>query len=104
MDPGEQEVLTTAPLTAGELDELCAGCGQLTLVGRLDRGAGLGPVLEYLARRPREEGYRALVGAERVYRTRLELGVDDPLENANRSTKLAVLVIQWRRQWPVAVD
>lgn len=60
-------------LTADELQELAAGCDLLTIVGRLDRGADLGPVLSALARRPRQEGYQALCGAATLYDTRLTL-------------------------------
>jgi hypothetical protein len=91
-------MIAAAPLTAGELDELMAGCGQLTIAGRLDRGQALDPVLAWLARRPLREGYAALVGAGKVYRTRRDLGVGDPIENTERSAKLAALAAQWHRE------
>jgi hypothetical protein len=52
----------------------------LAIVGRLDRGADLGSVLSALARRPRQQGYQALTGAETLYRTHVLLKEGDPAE------------------------
>jgi hypothetical protein len=46
--------MTTDDLTPSETDALGAGCGMLAIVGRLDTGADLGPVLAALRRRPRQ--------------------------------------------------
>ena len=84
-----------AGLSPGEVNEIIAGCGVLTIVGRLDRGAPLAPVLAALRRRSQHEGHAALRGAETLYRTRLALNQGDPAENLRRAAGLAAMAEQW---------
>lgn len=88
--------MTVEPLSRSERDAIAAGCGVLAIVGRLDRGSDLGPVLAALAERPPQQGYQALLGATTLYQTRLAFDSDDPTSRAH-AAKLAVLATQWRR-------
>jgi hypothetical protein len=91
----DQQDCSAEAVTAGEADEITAGCGVLTIVGRLDRGAPLAPVLAALRRRSQQEGPAALRGAETLYRTRLLLNLGDPDDNRRRAAGLAAMAEQW---------
>ncbi len=83
-------------LSSSEVDAIAAGCGVLAVVGRIDRGADLGPVLAALKRRPRQQGYQALTGAASLYTTRAQLGVGDRAANRELADRLATMAAE---QW-----